>query len=260
MTDFIQPFGAVGPEAALKGEIVQGINLANAASKTSTLEHYIWSTLPNGKKLSNGKWVVPHFEGKNEIDAYIKKDANLLAKTTFLWNTFYASNLTFPPFAPNLLVSISLLRSDHRQLTVGFKKSSGKYVWLQPVPASTPVQLLGDAEANIGRFVGAILRRPDLTLPGKFVLAAVEEMSHGEVLKTWGRATGKETQYIEVGLDEFDALWPGWGEEFGLMMQMWAELGENSWGGEKVLTREDLGITQPLVSTEAWFKSADWGF
>ncbi|KFY97937.1 hypothetical protein V500_01855 [Pseudogymnoascus sp. VKM F-4518 (FW-2643)] len=209
VTDFMQPFGKYGPEVALKGEVAQGINLANAASKTSTLEHYIWSTLPNGKELSGGKHIVPHFEGKNQIDAYIKNNAKLLAKTTFLWNTFYASNLMFP-FTPNLL------------------KSSGKYVWLQPTPASTPVTMLGDADANIGPFVSSILKRPNLTLPGKFVVAAVEEMTHGEILATWGRATGKETEYIEVILDDFDRLWPMWGKEMGLMMQMWGDLGHNS--------------------------------
>lgn len=105
MTDFFEPFAKHGPEVALKHEVAQGINLANAASKTPSLEHYIWSTLPNGKELTKGKYVVPHFEGKNQIDAYIKKDFNLLSKTTFLWNSFYASNLMYPPFTPNLLVS-----------------------------------------------------------------------------------------------------------------------------------------------------------
>lgn len=242
VTDFLTPFGKVGPEAALKREVAQGKNLANAAMKTPTLEHYIWSTLPNGKKVSGGKHIVPHFEGKNQIDDYIRSNPNLYAKTTFLWCAFYANNLTFPVFAPNLL------------------RSSGKYVWLQPTPASTPVTLLGNADDNIGVFVSAILRRPDLTLPGKFVLAATDVMPHGEVLKLWGRATGKGTEYIEVTLDDFDRLWPMWGKEMGSMMQMWRDLGDKSWSGEDVLTKDDLGITQPLTNTEAWFKSADWGF
>jgi hypothetical protein len=144
-----------------------------------------------------------------------------------------------------------------QQLT-RLKKSSGKYVWLQPTPASTPVTMLGDADANIGLIASAILKRPDLTLPGKFVLAVAEEMTHGEVLATWGRATGKETEYVEITLDQFDSLWPMWGKEMGMMMQMWGDLGDNSWSGEEILTKEDLGITQ-LTSTEAWFKTADWG-
>jgi hypothetical protein len=89
----------------MKVEVQQGKNLANAAAKTSTLKHYIWSTLPNGSKISNGKYVVPHFDAKNKIDEYIKSKADLYAKTTFLWITFYAQNYVFPMFTPNLVVS-----------------------------------------------------------------------------------------------------------------------------------------------------------
>ncbi len=45
-----------------------------------------------------------HFVGKNIIDDLIKRDASLLAKTTFLWNPYYASNLKFPMFKPNFVV------------------------------------------------------------------------------------------------------------------------------------------------------------
>lgn len=86
-------------------ETAQGINLAKAAAATSTLKHYIWSTLPNGKKLSNGKYVIPHFESKNKVEEYIRSDPNLLAKTTFLWVAFYASNYFFPMYTPNFSVS-----------------------------------------------------------------------------------------------------------------------------------------------------------
>jgi len=84
VTDFFEPFASKGPEEAIKVESAQGINLAKAAAATPTLKHYIWSTLPNGKKITGGKYVVPHFEAKNQIDAYIKSDSSLLEKTTFV--------------------------------------------------------------------------------------------------------------------------------------------------------------------------------
>ena len=86
-------------------EEAQGINLAKAASKTATLEHYIWSTLPNSERLSNGKYRVPHFAAKNRIDDYIKADKALFAKTTFFWITWYANNYQYPIFTPNYIVS-----------------------------------------------------------------------------------------------------------------------------------------------------------
>jgi len=89
-------------------EFAQGKNLARAATQTSTLKHYIWSTLPNSKKISNGKFVVPHFEAKNKIDDFIKADKKLYAKTTFLWVTWYASNYVWAPFTPIFLVRFYL--------------------------------------------------------------------------------------------------------------------------------------------------------
>jgi hypothetical protein len=84
VTDFFEPFAAMGPELATKIEVQQGINLAKAASKTSSLKHYIWSTLPNASRISGGKFVIPYFDGKNQIDDWIKKDLVLYPKTTFL--------------------------------------------------------------------------------------------------------------------------------------------------------------------------------
>ena len=98
-------------------EITQGTNLAKAAAKTSTLKHYIWSTLPNGMKVSDGKYLVPHFDAKNKVDDYIKADTNLYAKTTFLWVTYYASNYLFPMFTPNIMVSHSHFKKGSNSVT-----------------------------------------------------------------------------------------------------------------------------------------------
>jgi len=108
MTDFFEPFGAHGPEKAIEIETTQGINLAKAAAKTATLKHYIWSTLPNGSRLTNGKYNIPHFVAKNRIDDYIKADKDLYAKTSFFWITFYGNNFAWPVFTPNYMVWPSL--------------------------------------------------------------------------------------------------------------------------------------------------------
>lgn len=95
----------------MKVELEQGKNIANAAAKTSTLKHLIWSTLPDSRKISNGKYVVPHFDAKAKIDQYIKSKAELYAKTTFMWVGWYAQNYQFPMFTPNLAVSRSLIEN-----------------------------------------------------------------------------------------------------------------------------------------------------
>jgi len=237
VTDFFEPFAKAGPEGGMKVEVQQGKNLANAAAKTPTLKHYIWSTLPNGSEISGGKYLVPHFEAKNKIDAYIKTLPELYAKTTFLWITWYATNYAFPMFTPV------------------FVPTSGKYLQIGTGPASTPILSIGDVKSNIGLFTNAILAQPALTHT-RYVLAYIEETTMGEMFKTWGRAVGKEVAYVKVNdLDEYDNVWPNWGREMGIMMSLWGEYGNESWSGQDVLTRKELGLTGPFVGIEDAFRA-----
>jgi hypothetical protein len=76
--------------AAMEMNYTQGVNMAKAASKIPTLQHYIWSTFPNSTGLSLGKITVPHFQGKARVDDSIRHDVKLLATTIFLMFGIYA--------------------------------------------------------------------------------------------------------------------------------------------------------------------------
>jgi hypothetical protein len=108
-TNFFEAFATSGPEVATQVEYARGVNLAKAASATISLQHYIWSTLPNRSAISKGKWEVPHCDAKAQVDMFIKKNEVLLAKTTFLWEGFFAETIHHPMFVPNLLVSARIL-------------------------------------------------------------------------------------------------------------------------------------------------------
>jgi len=237
VTDFFEPFAKVGAEKAMDVESEQGINIAKAAQATSTLQHYVWSTLPDAMKISGGKYLVPHFEAKNRVDRYIKSNPDLLAKTTFLWVTFYATNLYFPMFTPYLI------------------PTSGKYIQIQSTPPTTPVLAIGDAKTNVGIFVSSILRQPEKSRNGTFVLAYVEKTTEGELIQTWAKAQNTQVEYLQVSTPTFNALWPGWAEEMGVMMEFWVWAGEKSWSGEDaILTSSDLGVkTEDLVSSAQAF-------
>jgi hypothetical protein len=97
-----------------------------------------------------------------------------------------------------------------------------------------------------------------LTQNGKFVLATVDEFTAEDFLSTWGRLTGKQTEYVQISLAEYDRLWPMWGQEMGVMMEFWGEFGDKSWSGEELLRKEDLGLVEKLVSTEEALASFDW--
>ncbi|KAH8803674.1 hypothetical protein F5884DRAFT_712563 [Xylogone sp. PMI_703] len=240
VTNFFEPFASGGPDKAIQVELAQGKNIANAASKTDTLQHFIWSTLPGISEISNGKHKVPHFDAKREIDGYIKGIPTLLSKTTFVWVGFYAQNYGFPMFSPNFL------------------KSAQKYVQLQPVVATTPVVCIGDVGKNVGIFISVILKQPQLT-HGKYVLASVEHTTIGRMLELWSEVTGKPSVYVQTdSMETFDSVWPMWGREMGVMMRYFEEFGENSWSGEQVLTSKELGIKDKFVGIRETYEAMDW--
>jgi len=226
VTDFFEPFAAFGPDKAMDVESQQGINVAKAAAATASLEHFIWSTLPNGTKISDGKYTVPHFEGKNRIDAYIRQDRALLAQTTFLWVTWYHSNYNFPMFTPYPV------------------PTSGKYVQFTSYAPETLFTTIGDVRANIGPFVRAILHNPQKTRNGAIVRADIGTLTSDELLKTWAAVQGKEAISVRTDVATYNALWPMWADEMGLMARFWDEYAERSWTepGEKVLTKDELGL------------------
>ncbi|KAK3291588.1 uncharacterized protein B0H64DRAFT_377772 [Chaetomium fimeti] len=230
VTNFFEPF--IAHQSATKAmdiEVAQGTNLALAAAATPTLEHYIWSTLPNALALSSNKYLIPHFEGKNRIDAHIRAHLpQLLAKTTFLWVTWYHANYAFPVFAPYWI------------------PTANKYLQLANYAPETPIQTIGDVSANVGLFVKAAVEQGGVTREGAVVLAATETYQAGDMLQVWARAKGTKAQFVRVGGEAFREVWPLWAEEMGVMMEFWDEFRERSWtrnDGGKVLGKEDLGVT-----------------
>lgn len=79
-------------------EQAQGITIANAAAKTPSLEHFIWSTTPSAERVSAGELRVPHMDYKANVDEYIRQELpDLAARTTYLYFGFYPQNLYWVP-------------------------------------------------------------------------------------------------------------------------------------------------------------------
>jgi hypothetical protein len=85
-----------------EAEAEQAMILARAVARASSVEQYIFSTLPNAKKITQGKVEVPHLDYKAEVDERIKKEFPELAKkTTFLYYGYYPTNMvTMPTLRP----------------------------------------------------------------------------------------------------------------------------------------------------------------
>jgi hypothetical protein len=233
-------------EGAMSREVLQGKNIADAAARITTLEHFIWSSLPSASAVSGGKLAVPHMDGKAEVDEYILSSLSALArKTTFLWGGFYVENVLYPNFVPN------------------FVASAGKYVWIQPVHASTLVPMIGDHNTNMGIVVERVLACPELCLPSTYVLAVTEWMANGELLSLWAKVVGEKqgekmnTVYVHSDIETVDQLWPELGKEMGLMLKVLEDFGKIAWTKARVdlVTTQALGLKVgdgegDLVSTE----------
>jgi hypothetical protein len=239
VTDFYETFRETNPWIAMETEYRRGTNLAKAAMKTATLEHYVWSTLPSSYKISNRKFFIPHFEVKARVDEYIKSNPDLLKKTTFLWLAFFASNFLKPSFAP---VYNPMLK---------------KYLFLLPTPPTSVFGMLGSI-ANIGVLVRGILQRPACSLPGKYVLGNVESLPLDECFQRWATCTGRQAQYLQVTPEAYNALLPGYGAEMQPMFEFWSEYGEKAWSGEDLVSSKDLNVEHELEGLEQSWRAMDW--
>ncbi|KAI9708153.1 MAG: hypothetical protein M1820_004107 [Bogoriella megaspora] len=244
VTNFWEHIGTKGADGAGEYEAKQAINIAQAAAHTSTLEHYVFSTLQEASAITKGKAPVPHMDHKSRVDDYIRKELpELAAKTTFLWIAFYAANLVgFPLIKP-----------------FEVPNSGGSYIWTQPTPATALLPITGSVGHNLGVFVHAILSNPKLTLGGKYLNVKTEVLSFQQILDIWSEVSGKNAVYAELGVDEFIKLWGPFGKEMA-MQYKFGEVAKGDWevlAREKglLLTPEEVGIKQgDLKGTKETFQ------
>jgi hypothetical protein len=65
VTNHFEP--SVGAREAEVGKLIARV------AKAAGVQHFVWSTLPNVDKFApKGKYVVPHFTLKGEVDNYIR--------------------------------------------------------------------------------------------------------------------------------------------------------------------------------------------
>lgn len=92
LTDFWQ-------KQSSSAEIEQGKTIADAAAATPTLQHFVWSALPDPVALSGGEFLnVHHWKGKSLVTEYIEtRKPDLWEKTTtILFPNYFENCLTIP--------------------------------------------------------------------------------------------------------------------------------------------------------------------
>jgi uncharacterized protein YbjT (DUF2867 family) len=169
-------------------EINQGKNMADGC-KEAGVERFIWSSLPNVSKVTNGKLTtVTHFDSKAKVEEYVE---SIGQPATFLM--------------PGLFMNFGIQNMR--------KNADGVYVFNVPFDPDTTKIPLFDAPDDAGLFVGAILLHGSSTL-GKRIPGASGWFSPNEMAKTFGEVTGERAITNRITFQQFrDALPPPVAEE-----------------------------------------------
>ncbi|MEZ4772529.1 MAG: NmrA/HSCARG family protein [Bacteroidia bacterium] len=207
-------------------ELAQGKNAVEAAKKAN-VNHFVWSTLPNVEKISNGKFDVPHFTGKAEVDELVKNAG--FANYTFVQAPFYFQNLTGQMGAQ--------------------PQQDGSFGWTLPIDPGKKVIHMADI-SDLGKVVAGALLHPEKAGKGAYLSLAAEQNSFNDVLAAF-KANGKAYSFYQVPTEVFSNFFPGAGE----IAQMLAYFENHTYMGPNSEAQIQLAKE---ISTEQFTSLNDW--
>ncbi|KAK4035439.1 hypothetical protein C8A01DRAFT_48334 [Parachaetomium inaequale] len=228
VTNWWEPFLFGGKTAWEAGEIEErhGMNLARAAARTPSLEHYLWSTLPGAKQrfLGKGGLEVPHMDYKAIVDARIREELPALAaKTTYLYFGYYPQNIAYVPMMKPF---------EH--------PGTGQYIQLVASDSQAKLLLAGDMAVNPGIWVRQVLATGPAAF-GKYTNVALERWSVQQMLDKWSEVTGKRGVVVQITEEAWARLWGPVGTELAWQFKF-VELCDPFEVGDDFISPEELGI------------------
>ncbi|OTA04479.1 hypothetical protein A9Z42_0050580 [Trichoderma parareesei] len=165
-------------------EVAQGKALADAAARIPTLEHFVWSALPDPMELSRGRlYHVHHWKSKADVTEYIKTQKPELWEkmTTILFPNYFENSLTYPQ------------RYLPRQI-------SGKLV--REFPLSADTILPNVAITDTGKLVRAVVE-DKMNYFGRTIAFWSQGLSEGEKLSRLGSKFGIPFEYKKSTPEQF---------------------------------------------------------
>lgn len=206
------------------------------AAKAAGLKHVIWSTLEDTRTYIpleddrmptlQGKYKVPHFDGKGESDHYFT-DAGV--PTTFLLASFYWDNLIYFGAGPK--------RGADGVLAITFPMGDKK--------------LSGIAAEDIGKCAYGIFKKGP-ALAGKRIGIAGDEPTCAEMAASLSKALGQEVRYNEVSPDVYRSFgFPG-ADDLGNMFQFYRDFEDVCVGTRNVAYSRELN--PELQSFDQWLE------
>src|SRR5881409_2037039 len=155
------------------------------AAKDAGVKHVAWSTLPDVEAISGGKFHVPHFTGKAQVDRIVK-DAGF-ANHTFVIAPFFYQNLV-GSLAPQ-------------------KQADGSLGWALPLDPSVRCIHMGDIR-ELGTIVAGAFAHSDQAGHGEYLPLVGDFMSFNEIVDVFNRQ-GHNFSFTQVPANVFATLFPG---------------------------------------------------
>lgn len=217
-------------------ETAEAKKMAEAA-KNAGLKHVIWSTLEDVRKFVplddnsmptlQGKYKVPHFDGKGEADHFFT-DAGI--PVTFLLASFYWDNMIYFGSGPK-------------------KGPDGKLALTLPIGKK---KMAGIASDDIGKCAYGIFRK-GADLIGKTIGIAGDHLTGSEMAEKLTKALGNEVSYNEVTPAQYRAFgFPG-ADDLGNMFQFYSDFDKHC------NSIRDLNVSKTLnpglQSFDDWLKA-----
>jgi uncharacterized protein YbjT (DUF2867 family) len=160
-------------------------NAAVTEAKAAGVQHFIWSTLPDAKKLTAGRLELRHFTGKAQVDAAV--EAAKFPRHTFVQAPFYFQNFLsalVPQPLPN-----------------------GGRGWAIPMDPAARVIHAGDVK-DVGRAVAAAFAAGDSLRNGSYLAVCGGVYSWNDFVGTLS-AQGHAVQVTQVPPEVYDTFYPG---------------------------------------------------
>lgn len=183
------------------------VKIMAEAAKANGLKHVVWSTLEDVRNYVplnddsmptlNGKYKVPHFDGKGESDKYFEEAG---VPTTYMKASFYWENLIYFGMGPK--------KGEDGSFSITFPMGDKK--------------MAGISAGDIGKCAYGIFKNPDKYI-GKRVGIAGEQLTCDTMAKELSASIGAPVAYNSVTPAQYRGFgFPG-AEDLGNMFQFYAD-------------------------------------
>lgn len=242
-TSEIYPGKVLIEEAEMAHEIQAGRNIVLAA-KEAGVKHFVFSSLPNMDKVTEGKFPgIHHMNNKHAIEEFAKEH---LSGVTCLIPGFFYTNLRWPQY--------SQLRSD------------GVVEFRTAIPSEQVAQWT-DPSYDMGTFAAKVFELGPEKTAGKTHLVLSEPITPMDMARIFTEVTGQPAVHEPISPEKFGEMTaPFIGPAFRLdaqKMMEWASVipaGKVCYGAMEYKKMEDspreLGLKASTF--EEWLRRSGW--